>query len=242
MITMDALSEPALLEAWERGLQGHPLERGLMLYALACKADTPDALADHPIGWRNRALLELHVAWLGDTLDAFVDCPRCAERLEFAISIGGLLAPAQGAGISRSDDGAMIEVDGLRVRLPTTRDLQQLTGEVDEVRGAERLLLALVQSDTEGSAVAALGERIGAALEAADPCASFRFELACPACAHAWSAPFDPAGYLWDQLALSSRRLLDEVHVLANAYGWSEREILGLSPTRRRAYLERVLG
>jgi hypothetical protein len=35
--------------------------------------------------------------------------------------------------------------------------------------------------------------------------------------------------------------LLDEVHVLARAYGWNEREILGLSAARRAAYLERAL-
>jgi hypothetical protein len=31
-----------------------------------------------------------------------------------------------------------------------------------------------------------------------------------------------------------------DVHALASAYGWSEREILALSDTRRRLYLEMV--
>ena len=33
-------------------------------------------------------------------------------------------------------------------------------------------------------------------------------------------------------------RILREVHTLAAAYGWSEAEILALSPARRRVYLE----
>jgi len=37
-----------------------------------------------------------------------------------------------------------------------------------------------------------------------------------------------------------AQRILADVNVLARAYGWSEREILSLSPTRRRHYLELV--
>jgi hypothetical protein len=35
-------------------------------------------------------------------------------------------------------------------------------------------------------------------------------------------------------------QVLDEVHELASAYGWSEEEILGLSSRRRRQYVERL--
>jgi hypothetical protein len=79
------------------------------------------------------------------------------------------------------------------------------------------------------------------ALEEADPCIDFAVDLECPACAHAWSAPFDVAGYLWEEIDTRARRLLDEVHVLARAYGWPEDEVLRLSDARRSAYLERAL-
>jgi hypothetical protein len=35
-----------------------------------------------------------------------------------------------------------------------------------------------------------------------------------------------------------ARRLLYDVHALASAYGWSEDEVLAVSPARRRCYLE----
>jgi hypothetical protein len=35
-------------------------------------------------------------------------------------------------------------------------------------------------------------------------------------------------------------RLLLEVHALASVYGWSERDVLNLSPRRRRLYLDMV--
>jgi hypothetical protein len=37
-----------------------------------------------------------------------------------------------------------------------------------------------------------------------------------------------------------ARSLLAEVHSLARAYGWTESEILALSPQRRSTYLEMV--
>ena len=36
--------------------------------------------------------------------------------------------------------------------------------------------------------------------------------------------------------------LIDDVHRLAAAYGWSERDILALGPQRRAAYLELCAG
>ena len=82
---------------------------------------------------------------------------------------------------------------------------------------------------------------ISRALDDADPCLDLALDLVCPGCDHAWSAAFDVGGFLWEEIDVRARRLLDEVHALARSYSWSERQILELSETRRRAYLERVL-
>jgi hypothetical protein len=76
---------------------------------------------------------------------------------------------------------------------------------------------------------------------AADPQADIRIDLECPACAARWLAPFDVASYLWTELDALARRTLIQVHQLASAYGWTESEVLDLSPRRRAAYLE-ILG
>ncbi len=86
-----------------------------------------------------------------------------------------------------------------------------------------------------------LESQISRALDEADPCMDLALDLVCPACEHTWSAPFDIGAFLWEELDVRARRLLDEVHALARSYSWSERQILELSETRRRAYLERVL-
>jgi hypothetical protein len=51
---------------------------------------------------------------------------------------------------------------------------------------------------------------------------------------------FDAGSFFWSELGAWARRLLHEIHSLARAYGWSESEILTLSPARRQAYLELI--
>jgi hypothetical protein len=76
----------------------------------------------------------------------------------------------------------------------------------------------------------------------ADPQADVQLNLSCPQCAAAWSAPFDIEAFLWTEIAAWAGRTLQEVHGLARAYGWREQDILSLSATRRRIYLEMAQG
>jgi hypothetical protein len=75
--------------------------------------------------------------------------------------------------------------------------------------------------------------------DAEDP-AEILIDMRCPACACSWQIEFDIASYFYSELTALARRLLEEVHILASAYGWSERDILTMPPGRRRFYLERV--
>ena len=77
-------------------------------------------------------------------------------------------------------------------------------------------------------------------LDASDDPADIVIAMSCPACSGTWEAPFDIASYFYAELTALARRLLEEVHVLASAYGWSERNILAMSPARRQFYLERA--
>jgi hypothetical protein len=67
--------------------------------------------------------------------------------------------------------------------------------------------------------------------------AEVRIGLTCPECEHQWNEVFDIVSFFWTEIDAWARQLLREVHVLASVYGWSEREILALSPTRRQIYL-----
>lgn len=88
--------------------------------------------------------------------------------------------------------------------------------------------------------VAALESQIAETVAAADPLADIALELVCPACGTAWGAPFDIVRFLWSELDAWALRILDDVHVLASRYGWSEVAILALTPQRRRHYRDLI--
>jgi len=81
-----------------------------------------------------------------------------------------------------------------------------------------------------------------AAIEAADPQAHLVFDLQCAECGHAWKETFDIGSFLWAELEDLAVRTLHDVHALATAYGWTEEQILALSPARRALYLSMTGG
>ncbi|MCP5306152.1 MAG: hypothetical protein H6953_11985 [Chromatiaceae bacterium] len=232
-----ALSAEEWLAVWERGRTRHPLDRALLLFSLASPELPTDALADQPVGRLNASLLAFRRAEFGHVLAAYLDCPACSERLEFELDV---------AALSDTDwrGEREVEVDGWRFRVPTLRDLAAIADDADAATAAQRLFLAC----GEAMAIAPPSSqparpdmlRVEAALEAADPGADIMLAVQCDACGHAWQAPFDIAGLLWEEIETRAERLLDDVDRLARAYGWSEAQILALSDTRRGAYLDRV--
>ena len=227
---MDAQS---LIECWELGRCRHPLDRALLLFAAAEPHQDVEALADRPIGARNAALLGLRQRLFGDVLKSCVACPACDEELEFQISARELLARAP------VDPSAYIDFRGHRLRLPTTRDLASVADEADAA-AASRLLLARIFESAEREPDTPELAEVADVLDAADPCMDLAFALSCASCAHEWSAPLDVPAFLWEEINARVRILLDDVHALARAYGWSEQQILALSDARRGAYLERI--
>jgi hypothetical protein len=81
---------------------------------------------------------------------------------------------------------------------------------------------------------------IARSMAEADPLADIQLGLTCPACERQWHVVFDILSFLWTEIEVWAWRMLADVHTLARAYGWGEREILSLSPTRRQFYLEMV--
>ena len=66
--------------------------------------------------------------------------------------------------------------------------------------------------------------------------------MVCPSCSWHMDAALDPGVLLWDDVQASVRGMLGQVHALARAYGWTEHEVLSMSPRRRAAYLEMTGG
>jgi hypothetical protein len=146
-------------------------------------------------------------------------------------------------------EAAAIEVEGFDVefRLPNGGDAVAIERACDLDTARADLLKRCVTrvsraggvaslDDLPAHAVAAIVRRMGEL----DPQADIALDIGCPSCAHAWREPFDVVTFLWSELSAWARRQLGEVHLLASAYGWSESDILRLSPARRQIYLEMV--
>ncbi len=232
---MHTLGDADLLTLWDRGAALHPLDRVLLLSACARGDVSPAELADLPLGCVNSALLRLRRDWFGPRITAFVDCPRCTERLELSLDANALAEAAP-----EPEPGREATVDGLRLRAPTLRDLAAVADARDAHGAALQLLERCCTARPEGAAgslepwLAAAEE----ALEALDPAADLGLALTCDACGHRWDAGLDIGALTWAEIAGRAASVLSDVHRLALAYGWSEREILALSPQRRAAYLE----
>ncbi len=227
-----------LLSAWEQGARRHPIDRALLMFSLAESDFGPGQLADVPLGRRNAALMNLHRDCFGNRLLAWLDCPACGERMEFELD-AARLPPTQAQIVD------VVEVEGYRFELPTSRHLARLAhGAEDHETAAWQLLhdcaecAASLPDDRQ--ALAQLLHAVETVIEDADPWANIALDVCCPACGQEDEADFDIASYLWNKIEQRAQHLLDDIHVLAQSYGWSETDILTLSETRRAAYLAKV--
>ena len=227
------LDAESILWLWERGLPRRMLDRSLLLGAWARPDLAADAVADLNLGALTADLLRMHAAAFGPALSCITDCQHCGEPLELTLDADTLLRS-----MSDSSARAPIEAAGLLLRAPSTRDLAAVADERDATHAA-RVLLARC-AGIDASRVAQLPassvEEAEAAIEALDPNADIAFEVHCELCGARSAAQLDMAVLLWRQIDLRARGLLQDIHVLASVYGWTEGEILGLSAQRRATY------
>lgn len=232
---MRTFTQAELLTLWETGRSLHPLDQGVLALQSALP-ETEESVADWPVGRRNRALAELYCAAFGPQLHGWTACPHCGEQLEFQMDAGAL---AQSAAPPR---GEPIVVGQRSYRLPTSRDLALVASEPDATVAAERLARQCCIQNGPPELTWSVEEidEIGELMAAADPLAEIQLRFDCPNCGEVFDDSLDLASFLWSAMEARARRLLLAVHELASAYGWSEAEILSLSPARREVYLEMV--
>jgi hypothetical protein len=243
---MRPLSESELLDVWEQAYPKTATARAVSLVAAAMDAPLDEA-ARLSLGERDARLLALREWSFGAEMTGVATCPECGEEVELNLGTADLHAPAGG---NRAEALATI-ADGydIHFRLPNSLDTD-LASRAANVASARRLLLerCLTGASRDGqdvslddlplTAIAA----VESSMEEADPLANVQLALTCAACGRQWREAFDIAGFFWKELDGWAERMLREIHALATAYHWRESDILALSPTRRRVYLELVGG
>jgi hypothetical protein len=188
-------------------------------------------------------LLRLREQVFGPRLESVVSCPKCSESLEINIDINELRAdPEAGDDLATEWSNRDLSV---HFRVPSGKDLYDLERCEDREEARQRLLERCVVAAhrgketikpsqlTQGETVL-LAERVARA----DPLGELRLNGDCPNCGYGWETLLDIASFFWHELDMYIKRLLTEVHALARAYCWSERDILTMSARRRQIYLE----
>jgi len=238
---MRRLSARDIVQVWDWGQDKHPIDRAVLLLALAQPELTPAQVAALTVGQRNGRLLALRELTLGSTLHGLATCSQCGTSLEFSVDVHTILKTKPDA-----QEYTLAGPDfSLRYRLPNSTDLAAIVG-LDDREAARHLLIdrCVLQAEHGGRPIApsALPDTVLAALADAvierDPQAEPRFRMRCAQCGYSWSALFDIVAFFWTEIDGLARRLLEEVHALARAYGWRESEILSMSAARRQVYLE----
>ena len=241
-------SSSELLEVWEAGLDRQPVNRGLVILAAACPEFQPLELARMSIGERDARLLTLREMIFGSIMDCLITCPECDEPLEMSFKVADIRVEPKEA-LEALHDTQSLGLKGYKIlfHLPSSLDLLAMVGAKDEEGGRDALIESCIEEvSLEGSKVALnqVPREITSSLEdrmvELDPQADVYFDLSCPSCGHQWQSVFDVLSFFWKEIGAWAKRTIWDVHALASAYGWSESEILALSPRRRQMYLEMV--
>lgn len=238
------ISAGELLRAWEACIDMYPAERALYLLASA-NPEAKEELCEICIGKRDVLLLALREEIFGGILYSTAECPGCGNMLDLAFRASDI---SSATGTNPAEE-ISLRFDGFDIlfRLPRAGDLLEISASSDENRARDVLLdRCILEVRKEGSyaswndltpeAVKAVEERMALA----DPGGVTLMNICCPDCEQSWTEVFDIVPFLWREIDAWAKKTLREIHIIASAYGWSEDEILSLSPFRRRIYLEMV--
>lgn len=246
---MQGLTAQRILEVWERGQGRSSVEQAVQLLGAACPELDVSELWTLPLGERDACVLALRTSTLGDEIKGSVRCPACSDRLMFTLRENDVRFAPAAPGLVPRELSVTVDEYEVRCRLPSSEDLYAIHA-LPDVEFARDVLLSrcIVEARREGDLLApaalpdAVIDRVGDAITETDRQCEVELELSCAACRHEWKSLFDVASFFWTELTAIAQRLVQDVHALASAYGWSEAEILGMSAARRQLYLDLVGG
>jgi hypothetical protein len=231
-----------LLTLWEAAVGQPASARGEALLRSVENVERPRTL-----GEQNAKLIALHARLFCRKMELLSYCRACGSVAQFTADCEVLAAKMQPKLDAASQHQLKAHAHHVEFRLPDTADIEAASAEAGDDGFAQRLLERCVLACTHdgnhvpvhqvpGPVLDALSQR----METLDPGASVSFDLQCPQCAAQWQAALDVAHVVWQKVQAAAERVLLDVDVLARAYGWTEREVLRLSPLRRAAYLQMV--
>ncbi len=234
---MQGLTAGQLLDLAEAGHRQSWTGRGVLLLECAWPEATYEERLALACGERDRALIGLRMATFGRQVPVYTACPGCGEQLEAEFDLSALVeaGPSESAVVARAGERV------LPVRPLTSADFLAVEGLSPAEAARELVRRTLTAGDEPPPEVDEVDDDLRAevakAVAVADPLAEIKLGFACHACRRAWSETLDIVDLFWKEIESAARRVAWQVHTLAQAYGWTETTILGLTMARRNLYL-----
>ncbi|NLS26384.1 hypothetical protein S2M10_13670 [Sphingomonas sp. S2M10] len=227
---MRSLDEQVALALVEQGSRLAPLDQAVLLVATLDGLSTAEAAA-LAVDRRDRLLLDARMTTFGRDIGFFARCPQCGEGNEAAFDLAMLpdAAPAEGVAVQ-------VGSREIRLRAPSSAAIARAV-----LAARTEGLLAEIAGDAVAIDDPDLARAVEELLPAAFPLLDIRFTLTCSGCETVFDTRFDIVPWLWREIEGVAAHAIDTVDRLARAYGWTEREILALSPARRRLYLAKLV-
>jgi len=234
---MRALTGELLLSAWDRCDAEHDVDRALTLLELSTPELDREQLAELSIAERNALLLRLRAITFGPVLGGYANCSACGAPLEFTLPVEALLSRTQqqlpAGGREWTEDAQTF-----RLRPVNSNDLLATLSAPDGTVAEELLVSRCLTLSEPRKSPMRISPSIRGQFEQVNGAAEIVCALDCPGCSAHETLDFDIVRFLWTEVQRAARRLLGEIHELACAYGWSEKAIVSMSPSRRNAYRE----
>lgn len=244
---MIELTDRELLLFWEKAFHQPLIERCLLLLAAAYPDCDLQKAASLSIGNRDARLVELREKLFGPVLRNTANCPACDQRIEWETPVSAFkLQPVNGDVAERELELAY-EGNPVVFRLPNSRDVLEVLKVDDDNLKADLLVrkciletaLPVKQMETVPEE---LRRAITQKMAEQDPQADITLNIQCPECNYRWTLVFDIMQYLWTEINDRTVKLLQDIYLLANTFGWSERSILDMSRFRRNLYVNMING
>jgi hypothetical protein len=216
----------------ELSLQGIDTRAAVQLLDSLCHSSAAKAGALSASD-RDGILAALYRALWGDRIVSTLECEACgaAYDLSFELSTLQRQLGEKAAEAIVEEPRVVGDGTGQRYHLPSADEEQTALGIAE---GSERLRES-VCGGGRADDLAPLSDR----LEALAPLIDIELDVRCAECSHPALARFDIQSFALQRLLDERESILDEIHILAQGYGWPLREVLSLPRSLRRSLVQR---
>jgi len=245
---MKPLLTSELFSVWEQSLDLPMLSRALLLLTKACGVHDIRHIEAMSIGERDARLLVLREWMFGKRMQHVSHCPACKEKVEWETNTTDLRVQnfenTPEEKILQTSDNAF----EIKFRLINSRDIMEVMKDNPTSENISNKLLrnCIIEVNKDGEKMnkeevpIVVLRSLENEMTKLDPQADIQMTLDCPACKHKWSVGFDIVSWFLTEINHWAKQMLQEVFLLARFFGWSEKDILNMTPRRRSLYLQMI--